>query len=150
MIVITDHFISDDDCDYLISLYEKNQDLIFQYRNTYPIALFNLNDSRANLTIEQIKIYAEHLSNQSLVVSNAEIVKWPVGSYMDKHIDPSTDVFAGLVYLNDDYDGGYTSFIGKEIQPKKGSFVIFHNSILEHWVTEIEKNERFTLAVWLI
>lgn len=149
MIFTENNFISDSDCDYLIDLYKKNQNLSFQYVRTRPLSLSDLNDKTANDAIDKVRSYAENLEKSSLVVDTAQIVCWPVGSYMHRHLDPDTDVFAGLIYLNDDYCGGCTGFVDREVKPEKGKFVIFYNSLLEHWVTEVEMNERFVLATWL-
>jgi hypothetical protein len=150
MIYIEDSFISNYDCDYLISVYKKNQNLAFEWRDTHPISIFDLNDEVANNLSRKMKNYAEDLVKHDLHADTAEIVKWPVGSYMGPHIDPHGDVFAGLIYLNDDYSGGCTGFIDTVVTPRKGRFLIFYNSILEHWVTEIQDRDRFTFAIWLV
>lgn len=150
MIFIENNFISTSDCDYLVDLYKKNQNLSFQYVRTRPLFLTDLTDETANKVIDKIRSYAENLEKCSLTVDTAQIVCWPVGSFMDRHLDPATDVFAGLIYLNDDYHGGHTGFVDREVKPEKGKFVIFYNSILEHWVTDVEMNERFVLATWLV
>jgi hypothetical protein len=150
MIFIENNFVSNNDCDYLIDLYRKNQSLSFQYAHTRPLSLPELNDKIVNDLIDKIRCFAENIEKCSLIVDTAQIVNWPVGAYMERHLDPATDVFAGLIYLNDNYLGGNTGFIDREIKPEKGKFVIFYNSMLEHWVTEVEINERFVLAVWLV
>jgi hypothetical protein len=150
MIFTENNFISADDCDYLIDLYKKNQSLSFQHGHTKPLSLNESTDKIAKDLVDKIRHYAENIEKCNLTVDTAQIVRWPIGSFMNKHLDPSTDVFAGLIYLNDDYLGGHTGFIDREIKPEKGKFVIFYNSVLEHWVTEVKTNERFVLAVWLV
>lgn len=80
------------------------------------------------------------------------IVRWPVGTFMKPHYDDSRqenpDVFAALVYLNDDYTGGHTCFEDFEIKPKTGKLVIFSNSQYLHHVSKVETSERFVLSVW--
>ena len=148
MIYLEKNFITDDQCNYLISWYNQNQDKSYQYRDTYPIKLANVDDKIIINIISKINLYAHNLVNFKMFVNNVELVKWPVGSSMPKHRDPNDDVFAGLIFLNDNFLGGCTEFANQTIQPKKGSFVIFLNSLLEHCVTKIENNDRYTFAIW--
>lgn len=150
MFFTENEFLSVGECDYIISSYLKNQHLSFQYHQTRPICIDNLRDELIDSVVAKIQHRCENFTKGSLIIDNAEIVRWEVDSHMDKHIDPSTDELASILYLNDDYQGGYTCFEGKEIQPKKGKLLGFRNSIYEHWVTEIKEKERFTLAVWFV
>ena len=48
------------------------------------------------------------------------VVRWPVGTFMKPHIYPDRpdlepDLFAAVLYLNDDYSGGYTGFEDCEV-----------------------------------
>lgn len=80
------------------------------------------------------------------------VIRWPVGTFMKPHYDNSyqdnPDVFAALVYLNDNYDGGHTCFEEFEIKPKTGKLVIFSNSQYLHHVSKVEGGERFVLSLW--
>ena len=53
-----------------------------------------------------------------------------------------------MVYLNDDFDGGYTCFDEYRIKPETGKLLIFSNSVYEHSVSKIEGGERFALSIW--
>jgi len=150
MFFTENEFLSVGECDYIISSYLKNQHLSFQYHQTRPIRIDNIRDELIDSVVAKIQHRCENFTESSLIIDNAEIVRWEVDSHMDKHIDPGTDELACILYLNDDYQGGYTCFEGKEIQPKKGKLLGFRNSIYEHWVTEVKEKERFTLAVWFI
>ena len=62
---------------------------------------------------------------------------------MKPHIDPhrpnQEPIYSQLVvYLNDDFDGGYTCFDEYEIKPEIGKLLIFSNSIYKHSVSKIE------------
>ena len=81
------------------------------------------------------------------------VVRWPIGTFMNPHYDNSSrdgiyDIFAAMLYLNDDFDGGHTGFENFEITPKQGQLCIFSNSQYKHHVTKVESAERFVLSFW--
>ena len=81
------------------------------------------------------------------------VIRWPTGTFMKPHIDPhrpdqEPDLFAAVLYLNDDYIGGHTGFEESEIKPETGKLLVFSNSIYKHHVTKIEGSERFALNIW--
>ena len=81
------------------------------------------------------------------------MVRWPSGTFMKPHIDPhrpnqEPDLFAAVLYLNDDFNGGYTCFDDYEIKPETGKLIIFSNSVYKHSVSKIEGGERFALSIW--
>ena len=80
-------------------------------------------------------------------------MRWPVGTFMKPHIDPhrpdqEPDLFAAVLYLNDDYIGGHTGFEECEVKPETGKLLVFSNSIYKHHVTKIKGVERFALNIW--
>ena len=135
------NFLSKSECEYLINFYKKNINSTFQHRDTYPLLL-----NHDHITYK-ILTKCETI-NKNIILDEQQIVKWPVGSYMLPHVDPISDCFASLVYLNDDYKGGETHFKDKKIVPERGKLIIFSNSLLEHWVSPIGKKDRYTLALW--
>ena len=87
-----------------------------------------------------------------VIVAYAGVVRWPVGTFMKPHIDPhrpdqEPDLFAAVLYLNDEYIGGHTGFEECEVKPETGKLLVFSNSIYEHHVTKIEGAERFALNI---
>ena len=50
---------------------------------------------------------------------------------MKPHFDDNNvhnpDVFAAMLYLNDDFSGGHTIFEELEVKPKTGKLIIFSN-----------------------
>ncbi len=83
------------------------------------------------------------------------VVRWPIGTFMNPHYDNSAkdgiyDIFAAMLYLNDDFSGGHTGFkdMEMEIVPKVGKLVIFSNSQHKHHVTKVDDAERFVLSFW--
>ena len=80
------------------------------------------------------------------------VVRWPVGTFMKPHVDDNNvhnpDIFAAMLYLNDDFGGGYTIFEDFEVKPKAGKLIIFSNSHYIHYVSKVENSERFVLSFW--
>lgn len=157
MIYIEKNFLDIHQCNNIIQLYKKLSHLTKKHRDTFPLCLFSEGYFEEYLfdfpeviaiinKIEQICLSY----NDSIKFDTCEIVKWPIGSKMNPHFDPPGDVFACLVYLNDDYSGGKTCFENFEVIPEIGSLVIFSNNTLLHWVEEIKDSDRYTLALWFI
>ena len=80
------------------------------------------------------------------------VVRWPIGTFMKPHIDDNNvhepDVFAAMLYLNDNFTGGSTLFKDIEIKPKPGKLIIFSNHEHLHYVSEVGGAERFVLSFW--
>ena len=80
------------------------------------------------------------------------VVRWPIGTFMKPHFDKNDvhgeDVFAAMLYLNDDFEGGSTMFEDIEVKPERGKLVIFSNSQHLHYVNKVDKSERFVLSFW--
>ena len=80
------------------------------------------------------------------------VVRWPVGTFMKPHVDDNNvhrpDVFAAMLYLNDDFKCGATIFEDIEVKPENGKLVIFSNSQHLHYVSKVEEAERFVLSFW--
>ena len=57
------------------------------------------------------------------------VVRWPVGTFMKPHVDDNNvhnpDVFAAMLYLNDDFVGGHTLFEQYDIKPEVGKLIVF-------------------------
>ena len=81
------------------------------------------------------------------------VIRWKPGTFMKPHYDSSAkdgiyDLFAALLYLNDDFEGGYTGFKEFEVQPKAGKLLIFSNSQHKHHVTRVVGEDRYALSFW--
>ena len=80
------------------------------------------------------------------------VVRWPVGTFMKPHVDDNNvhnpDVFAAMLYLNNNFSGGYTCFEDFEVKPEPGKLIIFSNSQYLHYVSKVEGDERFVLSFW--
>ena len=71
---------------------------------------------------------------------------------MKPHVDDNNvhkpDVFAAMLYLNDDFTGGFTCFEDFEVKPEIGKLIVFSNSQYLHYVSKVEGVERFVLSFW--
>jgi 2-oxoglutarate-Fe(II)-dependent oxygenase superfamily protein len=87
-----------------------------------------------------------------------QLMSWPVGIHMPPHADNANPDgsphamahrdFSGIVYLNDDYQGGelYFTALDIAIKPKKGMLVAFTAGFYhEHTVLRVEGNQRLTM-----
>ena len=151
IIHIEDEFLIKEDCEYIkkyfssrksdVECYNGNSTFILNILSTYK-----KDDVLRSIVNDVVKVCKGFQKNIRL--DTLQIVRWPVESYMKSHIDPDSDVFAAMVYLNDDFIGGHTCFEEFEIKPEVGKLIIFSNSYYRHYVTRIESGIRYTLAFW--
>ncbi|HYZ42296.1 MAG TPA: DUF6065 family protein, partial [Stellaceae bacterium] len=91
-----------------------------------------------------------------------QIMSWPAGIHMPPHADNAYPDgsphpmahrdFSGIIYLNDDYQGGEFYFTGLDtvIKPKKGMLVAFTAGFYhEHAVLRVDGGQRFTMPFFL-
>ena len=87
-----------------------------------------------------------------IVLDYVGVVRWPSGTFMKPHFDKNDihgpDVFAAMLYLNDDFSGGHTCFEDFDVAPEPGKLIIFSNSQYLHHVNKVEDGERFVLSFW--
>lgn len=148
-IIIIDKVLTLVDCQELIQYYK-----IFKHTHewcgTFPMSIDNDNI----FLMEKIFKVEKNISNffiGKIKTDWSEIVKWPVGSYKLNHFDTASNrtVFTSITYLNENYCGGETYIVNDvKIIPKIGRTVLFDGNYYEHGVTEIKKNNRYTLTSW--
>jgi len=145
------HFLTNEECDYLISyskplltnshVYDENDDLDKPVdRISKQCWLDNNIDIVKNISEKVSNITKTNIKHQELL----QVVRYEEGGHFKEHYDAcdgSPDYckrmnsFIGpryitvLIYLNDNYNGGETTFpiINKLIKPEKGKAVIFYN-----------------------
>lgn len=87
--------------------------------------------------------------------SGSHIVKYSPGGFYVTHADAALDLtdryFTVLCYLNDDFDGGQTSFpsLGFSIVPKKGRAVIFP-ATYPHRGEAVFRGHKYVFVTWLM
>ena len=158
LIYVEENFISPSECQELIDLSKANKEEI-PYGNetrggdTFLTTLDGIYfDEGKNSVVERVTNLCKTFDDR-VVIDYAGVVRWPVGTFMKPHIDPhrpnqEPDLFAAVLYLNDDFTGGYTGFEEYEVKPEVGKLLLFSNSIYKHHVTKIEGVERFALSIW--
>lgn len=116
-----------------------------------------VNQFRFNVVVEAREQYGPELWP-----SYTDLVYWPTGSSLDIHADncwldgkpnycPERD-YAGVLYLNTDYEGGKTYFeeFDNVIEPEVGKLVLFPAGLeYRHGVTEVTRGDRYTMPIWL-
>ena len=158
LLYIEENFISPSECQELIDLSKANKEEI-PYGNetrggdTFLTTLDGIYfDSQENNVVERVTNLCKNFDDR-VVIDYAGVVRWPVGTFMKPHIDPhrpnqEPDLFAAVLYLNDDFTGGYTGFDEYEVKPETGKLLLFSNSLYKHYVTKIGGAERFALSIW--
>jgi len=157
-ILIHDNYLTTDECDQLVSLFEetpfpeKQTDGPWCYRVKWPVLSEHFHQK---LITERIKI-AEEFFEQRLEIENPNMTSWNVGHEMPPHSDYgimnrfATREYASIIYLNDDFDGGelYIPELNFENKPKKGQLVCFQGGKLYHGVKMITRGFRLTHICW--
>ena len=158
LLYVEENFISLSECQELIDLSKANKEEI-PYCNetrggdTFLTTLDGIYfDEGKNSVVERVTNLCKTFDDR-VVIDYAGVVRWPVGTFMKPHIDPhrpnqEPDLFAAVLYLNDDFTGGYTGFEEYEVKPETGKLLLFSNSVYKHHVTEVEGVERFALSIW--
>ena len=128
LIYIEENFISSDECQKLIDLSLANKD--------------KGKDFLTNVTISDPNANLDYVG----------VVRWPIGTFMKPHVDDNNvhnpDMFAAMLYLNNNFSGGHTCFENFEVKPEPGKLIIFSNSHYLHYVNKVESAERFVLSFW--
>lgn len=135
----------------------KSVKLLTEIKNIYVKRLLNNVNYHCKLIAETD--YAKTLNvefEQTKWIREPELVKWNPGSSLDEHMDgpgriPPPDLtIGGLVYLNDDYDGGELTFpeYGVTIKPVAGDLVFFPCHFLHKVETITGDKYRYTLPLF--
>ena len=152
LIYLEDNFITRGQSMSIIDHYKSNLNSVYNHNLTYPLPI-NL-DKCSNSLIQTItnKItYKCKMFDNNVEIQNLEIVKWPFNSRLNYHIDEDLDdVFAAILYLNDNFWGGQTAFDTFQIIPKIGRLLIFSNRHYKHSVRRVKFNSRYTLSAWYV
>jgi hypothetical protein len=141
-ITIIDNFISDEQIEFCLNFYRRNEHLRKKWRDTFPINITGF--------FKDLEDKYNHFDKQNCV-DWLEIVHWPERSFQKFHKDFSSEktVLTSITYLNDDFVGGETAFEdGTIIKPKKGRTLFFDGQHYTHKVNLIKKGNRYTVPVW--
>jgi hypothetical protein len=108
---------------------------------------------------DRFKETVEMFFDKELKPNTSHAQKWDVGGFASPHSDNSDhdgnpnafeiNKYVGILYLNDNYEGGELYFPDHDIsfKPKMGQYIMFpggHENI--HGVSEITKGTRYTMV----
>ena len=174
--VVADELLTADQCDTLCRAFRAladrtfNSDQIDPYWNNRFVWFADLAKARPQVApimidaqrraIELVKRF--YRIKAPVYPDLLQIVKWEAGMFMPPHADNANPDgsehnmayrdFAGIVYLNDDYQGGelYFTALDVAVKPRRGMFVgmtaSFHH---EHAVLRIDSGTRLTMPFFL-
>ena len=179
-------YLSQDDCDYAISYFEKYVDSskagLVDYQRVVVNDECKLNDGdetddetdvllMSKMTSRVVDYfydnYGDYLSDHGSINDRVdiEIVKYvsdgtsysglhAENSYIDGTIinDSNNVDYVGIVFLNDNFDGGNLQFVGpnaiKIIRPHTGNGVLFGGGLeYAHRVTPVTNGDRYVLKI---
>ena len=170
LIFVEKNFIVDEECQRFIKLSKENQNPIpygddsrggdtylttVEWKNQGAIYLGGDVDSvvpsMEDTVIGRVNDLCKSFDSE-IELDYVGVVRWPIGTFMKPHVDDNNvhnpDVFAAMLYLNEGFSGGHTIFEEYDIKPKTGKLIVFSNSQLLHYVTQVEDSERFVLSFW--
>jgi predicted 2-oxoglutarate/Fe(II)-dependent dioxygenase YbiX len=120
---------------------------------------FNLEENFFENLRNKFKNSCEVFFERKLKSNTSHAQKWEIGGFANPHSDSSDldgnlnsfqiNKYVGILYLNDDYEGGVLYFPDHDIKikPKSGDFVMFPGGIENvHGVSEITKGSRYTMV----
>ena len=131
--------------------FDQNYGAKYLGGNVDPIHLTESKDELFSSVINDVTTLCKTFDD-NIKLQYVGVVRWPIGTFMKPHIDDNNvhepDVFAAMLYLNNDFTGGSTCFEDMEIKPEPGKLIIFSNSQHLHYVSEVGAAERFVLSFW--
>jgi prolyl 4-hydroxylase len=161
---LIEDFFSSRECDELVIWSElkgyeeakvqvSGQEIMLKaVRNNSRITFIDFN--LANRIWEKFKPFAvEKFSNSEVLGLNEmfRFYKYEKGQRFKKHIDGSyirneqeASYFTLMIYLNDDFKGGGTTFQWHNIQPKKGTALVFYHG-MKHCGEEVTDGIKYVL-----
>ena len=82
------------------------------------------------------------------------VLRYELGDFFSVHLDTSpmlSRIISGLMYLDDDYDGGILEFpkIGLELKPKEGDIIFFPSQVpFFHQSIPITRGMKHAVVAW--
>ena len=151
-----DDYLSHEECDSLIKYYKENEErLSVKHGMIYPLK-FKEGYHKFPDLVNRLNATAKLFGNNQ--INWMQIVKWPVGAFQLHHHDQSQPdiTLSSILYLNDDYEGGYTRFFsnkddttGNNIIPQIGTICLMDQSI-EHDVPKITNGIKYVIRTELM
>ncbi|MES2513133.1 MAG: 2OG-Fe(II) oxygenase [Bacteroidota bacterium] len=161
---LIEDFLSSQECDDLILWSEQKgyedakvqmygkQVMLKAVRNNSRITFVDF-DLSARIW-EKFKPFAvDKFANSEVLGLNEmfRFYKYENGQRFKRHIDGSyirnneeASYFTLMIYLNDDFEGGSTTFQNSEVKPKKGTALVFYHG-MKHAGEEIQSGTKYVL-----
>lgn len=163
-------FVPKDDLQKIINYFESMGHLWndVAFFESYGMGIPPIDESATNYGLsenyfgtirDKYRDTVEKTHGRAVKPNTSHAQKWEVGAYANPHSDNSDfdgnpnafeiNKYVGILYLNDDYEGGELYFPQHNItiKPEAGMFITFpggHENI--HAVTEITKGTRYTMV----
>jgi predicted 2-oxoglutarate/Fe(II)-dependent dioxygenase YbiX len=132
-------------CDILFLTAGAQNNSILKTLDTYVLNVFK----------KVMNSYQEE--NHVLITADEgfQILKYHEGGFYKVHVDGGENFLyrkvSGILYINDDYDGGELEFtkFNLKIKPKKNSILLFpSNYAYEHIAHTVTKGEKICIVSW--
>tara|TARA_Y100000004_G_C8947498_1_gene426966 strand:- start:1117 stop:1626 length:510 start_codon:yes stop_codon:yes gene_type:complete len=153
MIYISHINLDDQTTKYLIDSFKENIMNTYVWDETRVLSLDRVDKGEFYYRVLDLAKHVKSLvfhDEKFSTLQNVEIVKYPCGAHKNFHKDRTrkTTTGASITYLNDDYIGGQTVIEGIDVQPLSGRTVYFDGMEFRHAVSNVIKNDRYTLSMW--
>lgn len=169
-------FVDSELCSKIIKFFELNAELwgdvaFYNSRgmginpNTETLTAIGLPENFFTDLTNRFKLAVESVFEREVRPNTSHAQKWEVGGFATPHSDNSDfegnptsfeiNKYVGILYLNDDYEGGELYFTTPEdintpvlqLSPAAGSYVVFPGGIENiHGVSEVLSGTRYTMV----
>lgn len=110
-------------------------------------------DRKINLIVKPMirRVWRADLLNHS----DTQVIRYAPNGHYQEHTDSGYDLsdryFSVLCYLNDDFEGGHTSFpyLNFSAVPKRGRAIVFPSSYM-HCAEPVLSGEKFVALTWVM
>lgn len=155
MIHIHEELLSREQSEELIFFYNHNSNNSELHDGNHKIFLTNYRDDSF---IKEITNRVDKLCKSlwlppsyRMVLQNSALSKWSNGYFKESNRGNPEDIFAVLIFLNDNYNGGEINIDNTaSIKPEVGKGVIFSNSKYYHSINEVKNGDGYVLCFWYI
>jgi hypothetical protein len=158
-IKIIENFISDAECDVLVTLTKRIKPKEFPVQwdhNFKPVVIRKTYvDLPVRIYVPIVQEALEGTYEFPVINRSVSIARWDAGDKLDLHVDDlgttNYNHMATLIYLNDDYEGGEIVFPTHDFsyRPKMGDLIMFPGNMhYAHEVRTITSGSRYSMPMW--
>lgn len=148
-VTVVDDLLSEQDCKDLISWIEVSAHLAEEWMGSYNVGV-KPDQPYLGMLVQDVIDKAREIKPDAVFDWGYVTVR-PPGVDHIMHVDDGKNdtALTSITYLNEDYDGGLTFFENGEVyHPKIGRTIFFDGAKHAHGVSEVQRSNRFTLALW--